>query len=424
MEPLKKLLNYKSMAIAVFVIVYLWCCLPATGIFEDTYYQYTSGGLSVPLGNQNFISKFDVIKPLEYYTGMMNHILRPVKSTGIETFDIRILGFIYFLVLLTCLIFILRKVRFPRPWQNWLFPALCIFIFADFGYLLNLNSPNVEPVFLIGILSLITISILQIHSSRATLLKSLLYALIALFLGGVKTGYAFLTPVLMLLPFSWFFIRKDAAFRAVNILLILSASVGAIYFFGAGVSDEMKRIDITSSYIDSYNDSAEIISSYLPENYAPIIENYKNNPTKFIENLKIAANNAYEIRPRYLSNYSDENKLKEGFTVYSNIKRRLIQPDLWFLSIFLLAVILFSSFKIKKETIYSYKANYLSLIMLSIIAFCVFCAPVIISGQANIARNLFLYNIFFDIILIYAIIGGITVAANRRDKLKLKYGIK
>ena len=429
LERLKKFLNYRCIAIAVFVIVYLWCCLPATGIFEDAYYQYSSGGLSVPDGSQGFVNKFSSIEPLEYYSGTMNYILRPITKGFISmTFDTRLLGAVYFLILLTCFILILRKVSYRYEWQNWLFSLFCLFVFADFAYLLNLNSPNVEPVFFVGVISLITISVVQIHSSKATLLKSLLYALIALFLGGLKTGYAFLTPVLMLLSFSWFFVRRDMLFRAVNILLIIAVSVAAIYLFGNGVSEEMKNIDLNSSLSDAfYSVSDDTISTFLTEkplDYSVIIKEYSENPTKLIENLKTAANNAYEIRPRYLSNYPGELKLKDGFIFYSNIKRRFIQADLWFMVIFLLAIIIFSVFNLKRETILSYKANYFSVIMLSIIAFCVFVAPVIISGQNNIVRNLFLYNIFFDTLIIYVIIGGAAITANRRDRLKAKYGIK
>jgi hypothetical protein len=47
-----------------------------------------------------------------------------------------------------------------------------------------------------------------------------------------------------------------------------------------------------------------------------------------------------------------------------------------------------------------------------------------LQGEAELARNLFFYNVFFDIILINIIVGGVIVASKRRDVLKDKYGLK
>jgi len=418
LESLKKFLNYKTVAIAILVIVYVWCNLPAAGVFEDTYYQYTSGGLSVPDGGSGFVNRFNSIAPLDHYKGTMNLILRPISP---YLFDIRILGFLYFVILLTCFIILLKTIKFKYDWQNWLFSLFTLFVFADFAYLLRLNSPNVEPAFLVSAIALITISLTQARN-RATITKSLLFSLIVLFMCGLKGGYAFLAPFLMLIPLGWGYVRTDNLFKTINLALLIVVAVSSIYLFGGGVSEEMKQNDMQSAIIDAANPS----QSYVPENptYPLIIDNYIKNPARLIDNLKSAAHSAYEIRPRYLSNYPNQVGLKEGFTGYSNIKRRLIQPDLWFLAVFLAATLVFSVFNLKREKIFSDKANYWTLISLTIIAFVSFVAPVIISGLVNLEQNLFFYNVFFDIILIYVVIGGVAVAANRRDKLKSKYGIK
>jgi hypothetical protein len=251
--------------------------------------------------------------------------------------------------------------------------------------------------------------------------------------------------------FPTFYIRKDLLYKVVNIALFVVISVSSIALFGGGVSPILKKIDIVNSiFYGAIKEGASkenLTKLKLPDNYIENagktyfeIENkeikidteysdiwgyYLANPKKYIDKLEVSANNGYEIRPRYLSNYENgELKLKNGWTLYSEFKRRFVQPDFWVVLAILFGTILFSILNLKKENDNRIKGHYLYLIISCVVAFASFITPVVLQGEAELARNLFFYNVFFDIILINIIVGGVIVASKRRDVLKDKYGLK
>jgi hypothetical protein len=452
---LRKYFTYKNISISLFILFFLFCNIiaPVTGIFGGNYYQYSSGGFNLAnLGaNSNyFVKDFVSSFPENHYFGTMNLILIPLSAI-FKNIDIRALGFIYFIILLLAFIMLLRILKFEKEWQNWLFSFFCVFVFSDFAYLLHLNSPNIEPAFLTAIILLTTIILCQFYGKKPTIINSILFSLLAFFVGGLKTSYYFIAPLLMLMLFSTFYLRKDLLYKAVNIILFLAVSLSSIWFFGNGVSPILKKIDIVNSVFygalkeDAKNEDFKKLK--LPENYINNsgksyyeIENkeinidtnymdiwryYLTSPKKYLDKLELSANNGYEIRPRYLSNYENgAPKLKNGWTLYSEFKRRFIQPDFWVVLAVLFGTILFSSLNIKKENDNRIKSHYLYLIIACVVAFSSFITPVVLQGEAELARNLFFYNVFFDIILINIVVGGAIVAAKRRDVLKDKYGLK
>jgi hypothetical protein len=426
---MKKFLNYKYITVAAFAIIFLFCDIipPITGIFSNNYYQYYSGGLAAA-DEQGFIGSFSAVTPDNSYRGTMNWILRPISSVfKAIVLDIRVLSVLYFVIILLCFVTVLKTIKFKKNWQNWLFSLFTLFIFGDFAYLLRLNSPDIEGAFLVAVLAMVTISLYQLFK-KASIINSIIFAFLAFFVSGLKTGYAFFGIVLMLLVFSWLFVRKDAAFRYVNIALFVVVTVASLCYFGGGVSAVMKEVDFKQSFGSASNPMVNYIAP-PPIDYRIILGEYIRNPIRLIENLRDAAHNAYEIRPAYISNYPGSDiRLKQGFTLYSEIKKRFIQPDLWFALALLIGTITFSAFNMNKGVNDAFnnanaaKGNYLALIMLCVIALSAFISPVIIQGCVNLTQNMFFYNVFFDIILIYIIVGGSAYAANRREILKNKYG--
>ena len=48
---------------------------------------------------------------------------------------------------------------------------------------------------------------------------------------------------------------------------------------------------------------------------------------------------------------------------------------------------------------------------------------VILTGEAAISRNLFCFGIYFDLMLVSAVIWAVHTVLNRRHEIKAKYGV-
>ena len=64
------------------------------------------------------------------------------------------------------------------------------------------------------------------------------------------------------------------------------------------------------------------------------------------------------------------------------------------------------------------------MILLSVTTLVSFMAPVIISGEAALGAELFLYNLLFDILFCQVIIAGTIILMKRRENIQKKYGVQ
>ncbi len=433
-------------------VLFAWCnwLPPVAGMGGADYFQIASGGFF--LNSSNGCQTYFTSIPYENsYTGTLNWILRPLSAV-FSGFDVRVLGTLYFFAVVLAFCLFLAKLPTEKSWHKLFIGGVGIFFFCDFAYLLHLNSFNPEGAFYSLILIMICLLLSQFYT-KPGIFRSILYLALAFFVAGVKTGYfwigiffaCFLLPTLL--------VRKDLWYRVVTVLLTVAVCVGCVVCFGDGVSYQEERDNRfhavfygilkdnpDQTAIDSLGlpteamsyagktvyevDAAVLDDARLSANYQDIVSYYLTHPTQLWAKMERSADNGYEIRQQYVSNYPEIHKLKYGFNGYSALKRRFLQPDFWFVLVFLGAVIIFSALQLKKGSEASKKAHYLFLILLCVATLASFMAPVFISGEAALGAELFLYNLLFDIVFCQVIIGGTVILLKRRENIQKKYGVQ
>lgn len=440
------------LCLGVSILLFVWCNLlaPVAGMGGSDYFQIASGGFF--LNSSNGCQTYFTAIPCENsYTGTMNWILRPLSAL-FSGFDVRGLASIYFLAVLLSMGYFIAKYPAEKSWYKLLIAGVGIFLFCDFAYLLHLNSLNIEGAFYCVILVTVCLILSQLYG-KPGMIRTLLCALLSFFAAGLKPGYFWIGIFLALCLIPTLFVRKDLWYRIVTACLAVAVSVGSVVCFSGGVffqkeqqnrfhavyygilkdnPDKAAVLDLglpaeAEQYVGKtvYDvDSAVLDDGRLSVNYGKIIGYYLTHPSAFLEKLECAADNGYEIRQQYVSNYPEIQKLKYGFNLYSGLKRRFIQPDFWFVLAFFGAVIIWCGIRLKKAEQNVQKAQALFLILLCVAALFAFMAPIFVSGEAALGAELFLYNILFDVVLCHVIVGGTMILLKRRENVQKKYGVQ
>ncbi|MBO5408294.1 MAG: hypothetical protein J6A61_02675 [Clostridia bacterium] len=438
--------------LGIMAVLFTWCNLmgPVAGMGGGDYFQIASGGFFLNSGN-GCQTWFSAIPFENSYTGTMNWILRPL-SLLVSGIDVRILAVLYFIAVATAFSLLLWKMPVEKLWHKFLIGGVATFLFFDFAYLLHLNSMNPEGAFYCLILVMICVLLSQL-SGKPGMIRNILYLALAFFVAGIKTGYYWIGILLSLCLLPTLLVRKELWYRIVTVVLTLVVSVGCVACFADGVyfqKDQQNHFhSVYYGVLKDNSDPSAITALGLPQDatsyvgktvyevdssvvddatyhvgYPDIISYYLSHPAALWAKMERSADNGYEIRQQYVSNYPEYQKIKYGFNGYSAIKRRFLQPDFWFVLAVLGAVIVFCALQLKKEISDSKKAYHLFLILLCITTLAAFMAPVVISGEAALSAELFLYNLLFDIVFCHIIVGGTIILLKRRENIQKKYGVQ
>ena len=433
-------------------VLFAWCNLlgPVAGMGGGDYYQIASGGFFLNSGN-GCQTWFTAIPFENSYTGTMNWILRPL-SMLVSGFDVRFLAVIYFLAVGISFSALLWKMPVEKIWHKFLIGGVATFLFCDFAYLLHLNSFNPEGA-LYCLILVMTCILLSQYLLKPGMIRNVLFLMLAFFVAGIKTGYFWIGILLSLCLLPTLMLRKEIWYRLVTVFLTVAVSVGCAVCFADGVYFQKEQQNqFHSVYYGVLKDNPDSlaakalgleqdVTSYVGKTiyevdaavvddatyrvgYGDIVSYYLTHPATLWEKMERSADNGYEIRQQYVSNYPEIQKLKYGFNAYSALKRRFLQPDFWFVLAFLGAVLVFSALQMKKDIGDRKKAYYLFLILLCITTLATFMAPVIISGEAALGAELFLYNLLFDIVFCHVMIGGTIILLKRRENIQKKYGVQ
>jgi len=445
MKDIKRYVTHKNIALALLFVIFLFSNLiPPAGIAGGNFYEYSSGGYAQGDTSSAIAFSYSSIPYENYYHGTMNWVLRPLSKV-IPLIDIRVTGFLLFIIVFALFGAVIYKMNFKKKWHAVLFEFMAVFVFGDFAYLLHYNTMTTQGLLLCSMLVMTLILLWQFHI-KASIAMSIIYAFLCLFAGGLSEGWFILGILLNLLTIPTFFVRKDKKYIIATSAACVLSIIAVSALFSGGVSEQIKYDNlVNATFYGIYKDNPYVtdnekmdkalIEKYsgksnfeinekidMDYTYSDILGYYLKNPSFFKQKLEISAGNAFEIRARYLANQPD-GSLKNGFTLYSAIKRRFMQPDLWFIVAVALGIMVFCGLNIKGEENKGIKAHYCYMIILALISLYAFLTPVIISGEAGISEKLFLYNIIFDIMLVNAVVGGSIIASARRDKLKEKYGV-
>jgi len=380
-------------------------------------------------------------------------------------FDIRFLSIVYVLVLLSALFLIAKYCNSGFESVNWLLAGLLVFIFADVGYISYFNSLYGEAPAYTSLLLTIGMAVVISKSQKPSIIALVVFFLSALLFIGSQQQSILLILLLAFLGARMCWFRKDKLWRisAVILLMVFIATAG---FFHRDISREIRNINIYNAVFfgvlkDSpeprqdllelglstelsslagrtYYDQEVPIKPDSPEmqelffdrmNYSKIVTFYMKHPLRFVKKLEITANNAFTIRQGYLGNYEKAEGVEAGkqtnaFGLWSFLKRTRLPNKLWFVMAFFIAFISTAAFTYKKSRDNSTRLFIEVLLFILIIGIQQFFSTVVLYGEADLSKKLFLFNVCFDLLFTASVVWGAYTALFRRQRLEKLYGIK
>lgn len=378
-------------------------------------------------------------------------------------FDIRFLALIYLLVHALGSYFIVKVFTEDLKKEGYkiLLTLIFVFIFGDTAYIAYFNSFYAEATSLCFFILSIGILLNMCKFQRFTSLNIMSFAICTFLFLGSKQQLSPIGGLLFILLIRMAFLIKDKVYKIVSlgVAVFFIASAGYLFVGIKGDFDYMNRYHAMTRGILLYeNNPEEIIKSFnIDEQYAMLQENiffedvpminpyseelkgnffdkystfsilgyYLKHPDSLVKMLGYAADNGYDIKPPAMGNYEKiEGKAFKAqsnfFGLWSNLKKNLphgLGMSCLYISSFLWIAInnYIKAFKNKDSgaVLFEEGMMYVLLVGLSQIAI-----SIIGAGDADLSKHVFMYNISFDLIIIYIINGFLVARENKLRKRK------
>ena len=461
MSKEKKIIAYASVIFCL-ALLFIYCLSPiAIGLNHGGNNSLFESALGLNGANDGFFYTGYGITDSASYTGDTGYIfIRPIvylTSLFSEYFDIRILSFIYALILLLSVFYINKYINFNNKIADVIFALLTLFIVFDLSYLLYLNTLYLEGLFYVLFIFSIALYIKLIQSETPQWVTTLLFIAVSFVVCGLKPVYMLLSIPYAAMIIYLVFKRKTVVYRIVTVsALVISlvfSFIGGIQmstpstdkfhslFYGvlyesASPENVLENFGIDSKYTSlagkNHYDKLEynINDSKFKEevtdkiSIGKIFGYYVTHPQSYIKQFKYVGWNALETYPKYVGNYTagsgkDAYAVAKGFRLYNSIKAKLFPKDVWFfwlIPLLLIALLI----------LYNKKLNTGFVVMgiaVSIMNLILYNLPMLSGGLVDIARTMAPFNITFDIIVIMLVMTLIYTSLKRKQEFKEKYGL-
>ncbi len=361
-------------------------------------------------------------------------------------FNIHFLSTLYCIIFLFGMYFLQKNVRFDKDWLNYAFSAVLSVIFLDLGYLAYFNSFYSEALVFALVIALC--ALVTSFSKGFSYVRLILLGVCLTVFSTFKISTALTTLVLGVFMI-WHFVSEKGAKRvvaiAVSAFVILSSvwstfnsyiPAGEIKLFNHVYNDIAKteNVDLSAFNLKELPEgepSAEDMKKAVEDiTYGDVVKYYISNPSAFIKSLKSAANNSYFLVLDFASyreaggHYGIRDML--CLKIWNKLKRTVIPNGLAVILVFILAYFVVA---VKEYLRHLKKGNTdsgavaLFCAVLPFGALCEMIGTVLTTGQILISKNMFVFGIYFDMMLITAIMWGASTMVSRRDSIKEKYGV-
>lgn len=369
-----------------------------------------------------------------------------------DTFDIRVMGFIYSTILVFNF-WMFLKISMKLPFK-YIMTALVILVFCDIGYTTYFNSFYEEPASYVFLLFILTTTLYGFYyqSFKTSTLLSLLTAILLFILS--KSQNSIIGLIFAFYGCRFLYMLNYSKTTITIFLIIVVVASGVCYLLSADpnanlyhtvfygillnsptIQSDMKdlKLDpqfakfIGEDYYSQKNDFTKNEEFYKPFysniNFGKVILFYLSHPIKLFNNLKIAAKNAFILRIDYLGNYDKsagkQPKAKShAFDVWSRFQEKVFPRSIWFIITFLSVYTGVLAYIRKNQTNIIDKLKSEFLLLLPLMAALQLLACIIGDGQYELAKHLFGFNVIFDLMFVVAVQWLITFIHIRIQKNK------
>lgn len=374
-------------------------------------------------------------------------------------FDIRVLALLYIIIQAFAIYFI-TKVLLKDIKNNkykLLIVALVTFVFSDTAYIAYYNSFYGEAVNISCFLFSIGILLYMCRYNKFNIHNLILFGISTYLLLGSKQQLSPIGILASILMIRIIFLKKDIKIRIVSSILAILLTISSIYYY--------KSIEGDFDYINRYHamtrgallfegNPDEILGKFNIYDQYSLLENeiffqeipmihpyderlmedfysnysvfsilgyYIKNPKALIKMTSFAFKNSYAIRPKVMGNYEKSVGKPYGaksnfFTLWSTFKEGVVPKGLIVSCIYIL-IFLIISFKRYRNAYLSKNNNEFifqdTLLYALLIGLSQIFISIIGAGDADLAKHVFIYNLSFDLILIF-LIGGYLQNKDRK----------
>lgn len=419
------------------------------GTSTDDYFRY--------FNNRYVLSRYYVDYQASYFTAQTPLIWLSIQLNRLfmpaGVYDIRFLAALYGLLYLAASWLLLHQIEravrrfFPgltpkhQTAVAYLFTALYVFLFGDFGYLLYFNSFFGEPLFYVALLLYVAATVQILSGTQPRKRWLALYFVSAVLFIGAKQQGAPLGIVVVLLTLRILALYRSAVWRALT--GAAAFAVGAVSLLTyLGISDEIAYINQYHSMtlgVMRYETDADMLqamnvppqllilkgttvyTSYpavLPD--SPLLYNqmynristgkimlyYLRRPASLLHLLDDTAALSYRIKPSMTGNYLKSTGRPPGsqsyfFSGWSILKQNLFPKTFGFLLIGYLAlaiVLLYWYVRFASAGRLRARAAVECVWGVQAMSAIQFVVAFVGSGEADLAKHLFYHLVLFDLL--------------------------
>ena len=467
---LKKESYIEIVALLVFglIVVRLLFIDPVVGLSDNGDFGriMTSAGLGYLEPNDNdyfgFVHSKFMLKNLDsnslasYFTThnipvIIAKILSKINSDN--TFDTKYLAFIYAVFLLFSFFLIIRNVEFDSKQIKVVFIFLLLIILSDANGISYFNSLYGEPVAYVSFISLIACFLTLLKQHQPKIITLMLLFLCMFMIVGAKLQYNILSIFAIILIPIMFKLRNDRKWRIItsicsvltiwyalwlNMVISKPLTNLTIYnavFYGILKDSQNPRQDLVDLGLNTEfsvlvnttrfekNKYYDLDSDYFKSefvdkvNYRKIIKYYLIHPKRLVEKMEVTAKKSMQNDNIQLGNYERKSgygfmTVVNRFNLWTKIKKHVLPKTLFFMFPFYGMCFILSLRKYIKTIHYKEKRIIELLWCISFIGLLQFPLPVIGNGEADTYKQLFLFNITYDMVILVSITYCLTKAIN------------
>lgn len=377
------------------------------------------------------------------------------KLLGQNIFKTQYLAICYAIIYIFALSLILKYLNIKDNFKRILLIILMLIVFLDGNYIIWFNSLYGEPMMIITLLLFIASVLGYIHykyvlkSNEKIAYKISLVIIAGLLFLGSKLQVSMTMPFILILVGKILFDNKKNLSKGKFISLCLLASLLIIYpveinltsgslsndtqynsvFYGVLNGSDTPEQDLIDLGLNpdmaveagkhSYLNNEDYVK-YIPrteitekEFYSKISNGklakfYLTHPLRLIQGMEYTASKAFYTSTslgKCLESYSKEPVTEfNRFTAWSNFRENKIPKSLIFIISIYLIVFIYSVYKYLKNKKNNVIRNRIYIIwLLILISGIQFPMPYVGNGQADTAKQLFLFNFIFDIFFVLII---------------------
>lgn len=361
-----------------------------------------------------------------------------------EYFHTLSLAFVYAMLLLIGAYLIVKNCKTKNRWINAGIVAACVWVFGDATNLVYFNSLYGEACSYVFLLLTLGLG-LEAARTGGKRWASICFFIAALMLFDSKLQYTLLSPLLLLfaIPLARAFGNRRLVAAALGITLLMSVGIYVIappqlgkdtlynsVFYGIlkdsktvaadvedlGLPPDLADLAGTNAYsnLQEIDIKGEEFNQHFFKKMgrSKVIVFYLTHPLRLIEKMELTADMAYDNNIGMMGNFQKHDALvphqhNTFFTSYNAFKAAVYPNDFWFIVIFYFLYFAYLIAAAVRDTNRQTRLRRLLLLMILVLGVIQFPLPIIGNGEADIAKQLFLFNATFDIALLAAVYAGI-----------------